>query len=95
MRLRRDGVDREEKVVGGDGACDVRGKVQDAGDCVGGGGVFEDDSEVGEFGGEAAEVGEKVSLGVENGNVLVVNHVRWVTASRLKRSDTDTGYQVS
>jgi len=70
VRLRRDGIDRQEEMVGGDSACYARGEGSDTGDGFGGGGVLEDDAEVREVGGEATEVGEEMFFGVEDGDVL-------------------------
>jgi hypothetical protein len=47
-RLAGNGVDSQFEMVGGDGACYVGREGEDSFDCFGGGGVFEDDSELGE-----------------------------------------------
>ena len=73
MRLRSDSVDSEEKVMSRNGTCYVGRKGCNGCDGFGGGGVFEDDSEFGESGSEGFEMGEKVFLRVEDGDVLNVS----------------------
>lgn len=83
--LRGNGVDSEVEVVRCDGARDVGGQVEHARDGSGRGGVFEDYAEGWKIEGEAAQVGQKVHFGVQDGDVLREPSGQYPVRSFLRR----------